>query len=110
MHEFSGLHRADDWPAILAQTRKVAELTAALEAKHVEQDLYPGGVRRAGTVRSGRTNTSVVSALEGRSDERASQGRTRAEDWRGPGEIAQRFRGVQMRSSSQRSREEQVNQ
>ena len=42
MHGFSGLHRADDWPAILAQTRKVAELTAAVEAKHVVFVPVPG--------------------------------------------------------------------
>ena len=42
MHGFSGLHRADDWPDILAQTRKVAELTAAVGAKHVVFVPVPG--------------------------------------------------------------------
>jgi inosose dehydratase len=42
MHEHSGLHRADDWPDILAATRKVAELTGALGAKHVIFVPVPG--------------------------------------------------------------------
>ena len=42
MHGLSGLHRADDYPAILAKTRKVAELTAALGAKHLIFVPVPG--------------------------------------------------------------------
>jgi len=42
MHGHSGLHRADDYPAILAQTRKVAELTSALGARHVIFVPVPG--------------------------------------------------------------------
>lgn len=42
MHGFSGLHRADDWPAILAQARRVAVLTAALGARHLVFVPVPG--------------------------------------------------------------------
>jgi inosose dehydratase len=42
MHGFSGLHRAEDWPDIFAQTRKVAELTAAVGAKHLVFVPVPG--------------------------------------------------------------------
>jgi inosose dehydratase len=42
MHGHSGLHRAGDWPAILDKTRKVAELTAAVGAKHVIFVPVPG--------------------------------------------------------------------
>jgi len=42
MHGHSGLHRAGDWPDILRATRKVAELTAAVGAKHVIFVPVPG--------------------------------------------------------------------
>lgn len=42
MHGYSGLHRSDEWPAIFAQTRKVAELTAAVGAKHLVFVPVPG--------------------------------------------------------------------
>jgi inosose dehydratase len=42
MHGHSGLHRADDWPDIVAATRKVAELTAAVGAKNVIFVPVPG--------------------------------------------------------------------
>ncbi len=42
MHGHSGLHRPDDHPAILAQTRKVAALTSALGARHVIFVPVPG--------------------------------------------------------------------
>ena len=38
----SGLHRADDWPDVLAGTREVAELTAGVGGKHVVLVLVPG--------------------------------------------------------------------
>jgi inosose dehydratase len=42
MHGHSGLHRAGDWPDILAATRRVAALTAALGARHVVFVPVPG--------------------------------------------------------------------
>jgi inosose dehydratase len=42
MHGLSGLHRADDFTAILDKTRKVAALTAAMGAKHVIFVPVPG--------------------------------------------------------------------
>jgi inosose dehydratase len=42
MHGHSGLHRADDWPAILEQTRKVAALTSAIGARHLVFVPVPG--------------------------------------------------------------------
>jgi inosose dehydratase len=42
MHGHSGLHRADDWADILAATRKVAELTAAVGGRHVVFVPVPG--------------------------------------------------------------------
>jgi inosose dehydratase len=42
MHGHSGLHRASEWPDILRATRKVAELTAAVGAKHVVFVPVPG--------------------------------------------------------------------
>src|SRR5437762_3762999 len=42
MHGHSGLHRAADWPDILAATRRVAELTAAVGAEHLVFVPVPG--------------------------------------------------------------------
>jgi inosose dehydratase len=42
MHGFSGLHKPDEFDAIVAQTRKVAELTAAMGAEHVVFVPVPG--------------------------------------------------------------------
>jgi inosose dehydratase len=42
MHGHSGLHRAAEWPDILAATRKVAGLTAAVGAEHVVFVPVPG--------------------------------------------------------------------
>jgi inosose dehydratase len=42
MHGFSGLHKPDELDAIVAQTRKVAELTAALGAEHLVFVPVPG--------------------------------------------------------------------
>jgi inosose dehydratase len=42
MHGHSGLHRPDDWPDILAATRKVAALTGAIGARHVVFVPVPG--------------------------------------------------------------------
>ena len=42
MHGESGLHRPADWPAILDKTRKVAELTAAVDGRHVVFVPVPG--------------------------------------------------------------------
>jgi len=42
MHGLSGLHRADEFDAIAAQARKVAELTAAVDAKHMVFVPVPG--------------------------------------------------------------------
>jgi inosose dehydratase len=42
MHGHSGLHRASDWPAIVAATRQVAELTAAVGGEHVVFVPVPG--------------------------------------------------------------------
>ncbi len=42
MHGHSGLHRADDYHDILAATRKVAELTAAVGGEHVVFVPVPG--------------------------------------------------------------------
>jgi inosose dehydratase len=42
MHGESGLHRAADWPAIVAKTRKVAELTAAVGGRHLVFVPVPG--------------------------------------------------------------------
>jgi inosose dehydratase len=42
MHGHSGLHRAGDWPDIVAATRKVAGLTAAVGAEHVVFVPVPG--------------------------------------------------------------------
>jgi inosose dehydratase len=42
MHGESGLHRAEDWPAIVDKTRKVAELTAAVGGRHVIFVPVPG--------------------------------------------------------------------
>jgi inosose dehydratase len=42
MHGHSELHRAEEWPDILAATRKVAELTAAVGAKHLVFVPVPG--------------------------------------------------------------------
>ncbi len=42
MHGLSGLHRADEFDAIVAQTRKVAALTQAMDAKHVVFVPVPG--------------------------------------------------------------------
>lgn len=42
MHGLSGLHRADEFAAILDKTRKVAELTAAMGAEHVIFVPVPG--------------------------------------------------------------------
>ena len=42
MHGESGLHRAGDWPAIEAKTRRVAELTAAVGGRHVVFVPVPG--------------------------------------------------------------------
>ena len=42
MHGHSGLHRAGDWPDIVAATRKVAGLTAAVGARHVVFVPVPG--------------------------------------------------------------------
>ena len=42
MHGHSGLHRAGDWPDILAATRRVAGLTAAVGAKHLIFVPVPG--------------------------------------------------------------------
>jgi inosose dehydratase len=42
MHGHSGLHRAEDFDTIVAATRKVAELTAAVGAKHVVFVPVPG--------------------------------------------------------------------
>jgi inosose dehydratase len=42
MHGLSGLHRADEFDAIVAQTRKVAALTQAMGARHVVFVPVPG--------------------------------------------------------------------
>lgn len=42
MHGLSGLHRADDYPAILDKTRRVAALTAATGAEHLVFVPVPG--------------------------------------------------------------------
>jgi inosose dehydratase len=42
VHGYTGLHRADDWPDILHYTRRVADLTAALGARHVVFVPVPG--------------------------------------------------------------------
>jgi inosose dehydratase len=42
MHGWSGLHRVDEFEAIVAQTRKVAALTSALDAKHLIFVPVPG--------------------------------------------------------------------
>jgi inosose dehydratase len=42
MHGHSGLHRAEDWPRILAATRRVAALTAAVGARDVVFVPVPG--------------------------------------------------------------------
>src|SRR6476619_2744057 len=42
MHGFSGLHKPAELDAIVAQTRKVAELTAALGAQHLVFVPVPG--------------------------------------------------------------------
>jgi len=42
MHGASGLHRAAEWPGILAATRRVAELTAAVGAEHLVFVPVPG--------------------------------------------------------------------
>jgi inosose dehydratase len=42
MHGHSGLHRGEEYPQILAHTRRVAELTAALGAGHVVFVPVPG--------------------------------------------------------------------
>ena len=42
MHGLSGLHRADEYRAILDKTRKVAELTAAMGAEHLIFVPVPG--------------------------------------------------------------------
>lgn len=42
MHGHSGLHRPDDWPDILAATRRVAELTSAIGARHLVFVPVPG--------------------------------------------------------------------
>jgi inosose dehydratase len=42
MHGHSGLHRAGDWPDILAATRRVAGLTAAVGAQHLVFVPVPG--------------------------------------------------------------------
>ncbi len=42
MHGHSGLHRAGDWPDILAATRRVAGLTAAVGAPHLVFVPVPG--------------------------------------------------------------------
>jgi inosose dehydratase len=42
MHGESGLHRAADFPAIVEKTRKVAELTRAVEARHLVFVPVPG--------------------------------------------------------------------
>jgi inosose dehydratase len=42
MHGHSGLHRQADWPDIVAMTRKVAELTAAVGGKHLVFVPVPG--------------------------------------------------------------------
>ena len=42
MHGYSGLHRADDFPAIEEATRKVAELTRAVGAEHLVFVPVPG--------------------------------------------------------------------
>jgi inosose dehydratase len=42
MHGHSGLHRAGDWPGILAATRRVAALTAAAGAKNLVFVPVPG--------------------------------------------------------------------
>ena len=42
LHGHSGLHRQDDYPQILAATRRVAELTSAVGARHVVWVPVPG--------------------------------------------------------------------
>lgn len=42
VHGESGLHRGGDWPAIVAKTRKVAELTAAVGGRHLVFVPVPG--------------------------------------------------------------------
>jgi inosose dehydratase len=42
MHGESGLHRPQDWPAIVDKTRKVAQLTAAVGGRHVIFVPVPG--------------------------------------------------------------------
>jgi inosose dehydratase len=42
IHGYSGLHRAVDWPAIVARTRAVAELTAAVGGPHLVFVPVPG--------------------------------------------------------------------
>ena len=42
MHGHSGLHRAGDWPDIVRVTRQVAELTAAVGARHLVFVPVPG--------------------------------------------------------------------
>ena len=42
MHGLSGLHRADEFEAIVAQARKVAELTRAVDAEHLIFVPVPG--------------------------------------------------------------------
>jgi inosose dehydratase len=42
MHGHSGLHRAGDWPQILAATRRVAALTAAVGGEHLVFVPVPG--------------------------------------------------------------------
>src|SRR4051812_18555903 len=42
MHGLSGLHKADEFDAIVAQTRKVVELTAAMNAEHLVFVPVPG--------------------------------------------------------------------
>jgi inosose dehydratase len=42
MHGHSGLHRSDDWPAIIEATRRVAALTSAVGARHVVFVPVPG--------------------------------------------------------------------
>ena len=42
MHGESGLHRPGDWPAILAKTRRAAQLTAAVGGRHLVFVPVPG--------------------------------------------------------------------
>ena len=71
MHGESGLHRAGDWPAIVAKTRAVAELTAAVGGRHLVFVPVPGLPRRrhrrlpgAGRARPATSGRTMVRAAD----------------------------------------------